>query len=182
MLFVHVGTKICYAALKWLKNVSTCVWPRTTRVSPRMPLCVNYSLCTHPVLWVFKHIGHTASVLLEATQQLSQANRQKPQSESVKGHSGEFHGSCYSNSSVQILKVFSLHISTFHSVSVLPRRRPRKLSFTATEPPKQELHANGSDWQAARPIGGETWETRPMGEQGASDTFYIRYFSTFLFC
>lgn len=51
------------------------------------------SLVTHPILRIFKHVGHTASVLLEASQQLSQADRQKPQSEAVKGHCGEFHGS-----------------------------------------------------------------------------------------
>ena len=51
------------------------------------------SRATHSILRVFKHVGHTASVLLEASQQLSQADRQQPGSEHVKGHSGELHGS-----------------------------------------------------------------------------------------
>lgn len=64
---------------------------------------------THPVLRVFKHVGHTASVLLEASQQLSQADRQEPQSEPVKGHGGEFHG----GSGLQVLQVCQLHVSLF---------------------------------------------------------------------
>lgn len=51
------------------------------------------SCSTHPVLRVFKHVGHAASVVFEASQQLPQADHQEPQSEHVKGRPGDFHGS-----------------------------------------------------------------------------------------
>lgn len=45
----------------------------------------NISLLPHPILRVFEHVGHTASVLLEPSQQLSEADRQKHKSETVNG-------------------------------------------------------------------------------------------------
>lgn len=68
-------------------------------------------MSTHPVLWIFIHIGHTASVLLEASQQLPQADRQQPQGQNVKDHRGEFHGSlvtpapCYHRCSASMVEL-----------------------------------------------------------------------------
>lgn len=68
---------------------------------------------THPILRVLKHIGHAASVLLEARQQLPQADCQKPQSEPVKGHCGEFHGSRLDSGVVFFFWVYTRLISRF---------------------------------------------------------------------
>lgn len=56
---------------------------------PNIPVCGSAG--THPVLWVLEHVGHAASVLLEARQQLAQGDGQQRRGQTVTGRSGEFH-------------------------------------------------------------------------------------------
>lgn len=102
------------------------------------------SLVTHPILRIFKHVGHTASVLLVASQQLSQADRQEPHSEAVKGHCGEFHGSGlgFSDITAGSPSCFLLHSAN--------SKAPHRLSHSPVQPTR-----SSDDWQTARPIGGQ---------------------------
>lgn len=132
------------------------------------------SRATHSILRVFKHVGHTASVLLEASQQLSQADRQQPSSEHVKGHSGEFHGSVRTlcvghHGSFMSMLWSSSPVCPSDSTQVVSSLSPAAGASSQQEPLTLQTPLIGradGQWEEG-PLG-----NRPIGEQEYSDLSY----------
>lgn len=110
---------------------------------------------THPILRVLKHIGHAASVLLEARQQLPQADCQKPQSEPVKGHGGEFHGSRFDSGVIFFFPVYTRLISRCVFSSWRLRQRTGCLHSPADSLYMSKPHgaSGSSECQLGAPMG-----------------------------